>query len=306
MSTITGYQASFLADYYASKDIPVPEDVQSWTVQAAVPTVQGPVFVDTDPGMGFKQFTQGLLPQLTQQQTAPLLNLSAPLSVRTATPTFTVTAESVVVPDIKLPTGQAIIVPNLPTAPTPPVLGVPRAEVYDITPDKINPNTMIHMDTPTYTGGSAMALPVIAAPIAISAIRGSMGLISAGTRTGGAGTGIFGRITGSGKTQAILGLLGGIQLVDWLGLGGNIFSADEEDQLVSNITELIDSDYILWDEPTTRAGVPIEPKFVVVPLDPNERPYAMGYRPFSRSTMRKMESDRNTIRRTRTPRRRRS
>lgn len=93
--------------------------------------------------------------------------------------------------------------------------------------------------------------------------------------------------------------MGVAQIVDLIGL--DFFSGPDlgrEEEFEKQVQEIVDSGYILWDE-TDRRGNPREMEYLVVPINGNERPYGMAYRPFSISSMRKRDNNQDTYRRPR-------
>ncbi len=155
--------------------------------------------------------------------------------------------------------------------------------------------------TPAIGGAMAMFGGAIqVAPRLVIAIRAAANATNAGRFAGivGAGRGLLARLIPALGLEAIADLFG-------FGIS-DLFGASEIQQLEELVEELVDSGYIQWDARTDRHGQQIAMTFVVIPLDNDERPYGMSYRPFSRSTVNKMQTATNTIKRRRTPRRRAS
>lgn len=170
-----------------------------------------------------------------------------------------------------------------------------------IAPGEIDPRTIpFNPNVGSSIGGSPMVFggAIAVAPRLAIAIRAAASAVNAGR---------FAGVTqaGRGLLRRLLPILGVEQIADLFGFGiADIFGSSDIQQLEELVEELVDSGYIMWDARTSRDGQPVMMKYVVLPIDSEERPYGMAYRPFSRSTVTKMREKRNTIRRRSTPRRR--
>lgn len=316
---ITPWQAQMLDDYYNRNNIPAPANIITASVQAAAPTVAGPVFIDTAPTVTFAQFVEDATPVAQAYSGPEFVEWSAPLTQRQPdTPTFSFQGSALIPDPVRAPVTST---PALPV----PIMGagaVPVAQALPVPalstpadPSASQVITTVPVPTPLPVGKiiqadiieggtSAMVFPAVAAaPRLIVALRGAAGIINGGGRLG------LPRVGGRGMADAIVKGLALEQVADFFGLGiSDLFGADDVQQLEELTTELVDSGYVQWDSPKDRNGNPVEMKYIVMGVNSkaDERPYGMGYRPFSKSSVNSTIENLNTKRRPRRARRTKS